>query len=210
MKNLIFALIGLLIGIGATFYYVDQSKDKAFGLVPATEEQKKFRQIAIDSLKKAPDVSRGLGNRITKVDAERHINDFKGIQGNLKSCLDAVDLVISTSYSFGIDEVRALLDDIEMLNSTFTGTYSGDNELTGIRIHLGKNFIEVEDEDGNTQTVFYVDAFITPVNKKGKHIFTDGAISYRNIPKNADEIVILEDSNSGSLNNSNPCPDVCP
>ena len=225
MKNLIFMLMIAAVlpacVLKSDYDALKEENDKlrnkmdsgatAFGLMPPTEEQVEFRQLAIDSLKKLPDVSRGQGFRIPKAVAERHINDFKGIQGNLKSCLDAVDLVISSSYSFGLDEVKKLLDDIEALNKNYPNRFSGDNELTGIRFHLGKNLIEVTNDDGTSKTVFYVDAFITPVNKVGVHFFTDSGIIHTDIPDpNNGGIVILDTSNSGSLNNSNPCPDVCP
>ncbi|WP_258100924.1 hypothetical protein [Marinoscillum pacificum] len=183
----------------------------AFGLEAPTEDQITLKAKAEELLKKKPDVSRGQGSRISRVVAERHINDFKSIRKSLDPCLTSIDLVMSSSYSFGLDEIKSLIDDIEKLNRTFSGTYSGDKELTGIRVHMGKSMINVPNPEGDSSTVFYIDAFITPVDKKGRHIFTDGAIAYSNIPDpNSTRSNTLSSPGSGSLNESNPCPDVCP
>ncbi|WP_420576101.1 hypothetical protein [Ekhidna sp.] len=205
MKKTFILIIGILIGVVACYFYLkpsdDSSKENFLGLTPPTKEQIALVDTLEAQLRRDRRVSRGLGTRISKIEAERHINDFKSIKLALKPAMQSLDLSMSTSYSFGLDEIKQLVNDIDSLNRYRTSADS----LTGIRIHLGKSSREI-----NRKTVFYVDAFITPVDKEGDHIFKDSRIVYQDIPdRNLKSEVSAQKDGTVSLNNSNPCPDVC-
>lgn len=208
MKNLIFVLLGIVIGVSFMLLY--QTEKPEFGVLTPTDSQKAYYESAKEQLRKNPNVSNGQGVRISENDSKRNIRDFKKTQKIIEPVLQSVGLIISTSYSFGLSEIDSLLEDIKILNQL--PKYQGDNQLSGIRIHLGENTLEATDDNGNTTEIYYVDAFITPVNKKGRHIFVDDAISYNDVPdpNTIRAISTLDVGNSGSLNASNPCPDVCP
>ena len=205
MKNLALFLVGLLIGAGICYLIMnsksDQSEKGFFGLLPPTQKQIDLVDSLETLLKKDRRVSRGLGTRIPERRARRHINDFKSTKMALDPALKSLNVSLSSSYSFGLDEITSLCRDIDSLNRYRTSLDS----LTGIRIHLGKSQKTIGGEE-----VFYIDAFITPVDKEGKHIFESTRIAYTDIKdKNLKKQLKVQGGGSTSLNNSNPCPDVC-
>ena len=219
MKNVLLVIVGIIIGIMTISLYnlykkpikESQKQDEEKLFIP-TEEDKYFYEEALEILRKNPNVSVGQGTRITGSEAERNIRDFKKTQAIIRQPLEAVGLVISTSYSFGLEEVDYLLRDIEKLNKL--PEFDGNKKLTGIRVHLGENSMEVKGQDGSVRSIYYVDAFITPVDSLGRDIkVANNGISYEDIPdRNSPNIPrgVTNINLSTALNLSNPCPDLCP
>lgn len=205
MKNVLLFFIGLIIGATICYLIIGEKSDTSdknfFDLVPPTDSQiTRLDKLKTSLRKKGRGVSRGLGTRISKSDAEDHINDFKSTQMALEKALQSLDVSLSSSYSFGLDEITSLCRDIEIIN-----TRTQRDSLPGIRIHMGKSKTYIDGEP-----VYYIDAFMTPVSKKGVPIFNSSLVAYSDIlDTNLEGPINAQSGGTITLNNSNPCPDVC-
>ncbi|REE05865.1 hypothetical protein [Marinoscillum furvescens] len=145
-------------------------------------------------------VNINLGSRIELDEVKNDTAAFLDFRRRIKSCLNSEGVILSSSYSFGLAEIQELLKDINKMNQSL-GRMS--DPITGIRIHMGMDSIEISGTDFP-----YVDVFLTPVTKSGLSVFRDDMIQYFDLPSSS--TTTASASSSGSLNSSNPCPNLCP
>ena len=127
MKNLISIL---LIGVISCFVSsCDQTKLKAENellrqqidsLLQFTQIQKPSEKAltTLDQAKAAlrdRTVDETLGNRIEVDEVKRDTTAFLDFRRNIKPCLDAQGVILSSSYSFGLKEIEELMKDTQKI-----------------------------------------------------------------------------------------------
>lgn len=208
MKNLIYLIIGLAIGASSTFWILESKGLVEGGIESISKENQlevmKLRKEISDSLKRNDRVLlRTRGRRISADSAKIMTEKWIQLRDKLheKSPI-LIGTFLGAGVGFGLDSINSLIDHINKENRRIDTTYneSDSMSITGIRAHFA-----IKQGIRNRKIENHLDVVITPCRITGESVFEWDSKVY-----NANTKTAMLVAPPPPLDESNPCPDVCP
>lgn len=212
MKNLYLLVTGIIIGLLTMYFYQRtkienleiklDSENKLleqsvyFSLEEKENAQQERNEFNQELLKNHRILRETRGRRIPIDSAQLFIGNWKKFESIIYGQAPVTKgKKLGSGVGFGLNKLKDLMTEIDIENKAITGNPNYDEKdsliITGIRAHFA-----LHEGMDNGRFVDYLDIILTPCRINGKSVFdwksSVGLTS--NIP----------------LDDSNPCPDVCP